>query len=213
MANFTCKSCYYLFILLPAKGFVNFIACSYWKLKYQYCKPIKLKKFLMQQYNILNSCDLFTGEEEINFLPLIVRNWRYILHAGIIISARVSVLRPIGFSVQYSKMILAANRRLRITLLMPEWRDKYVPRDMRCSRMYDQGMQNGSSQRRGICVRKPCGTKTIYSVAPTPDFQMRKAHHRSKSIKDLTGKILNTFYFRIVNPVNQEKQGHQSSPK
>ena len=47
MANFTCKSCYYLFILLPAKGFVNFIACSYWKLKYQYCKPIKLKKFLM----------------------------------------------------------------------------------------------------------------------------------------------------------------------
>ena len=64
-----------------------------------------------------------------------------------------------------------------------------------------------------ICVRKPCGTKTIYSVAPTPDFQMRKAHHRSKSIKDLTGKILNTFYFRIVNPVNQEKQGHQSSPK
>ena len=64
-----------------------------------------------------------------------------------------------------------------------------------------------------ICVRKPCGTKTIYSVAPTPDFKMRKAHHRSKSIKDLAGKILNTFYFRIVNPVNQEKQGHQSSPK
>ena len=69
---------------------------------------------------MLNSCDLLTGGGEINFLPLIVRNWRYILRAGIIISARASVLRPLGCSVQCSDMILAANRRLRITLLMPE---------------------------------------------------------------------------------------------
>ena len=37
-----------------------------------------------------------------------------------------------------------------------------------------------------ICCRKTFRTTIIYSVASTPDFQMRKAHHRSKSIEDLT---------------------------
>ena len=50
-----------------------------------------------------------------------------------------------------------------------------------------------------ICVRKPCRKKSI-QWSPTPDFQMRKAHRRSKSIKDLNRKILNAFYFRTSKP-------------
>ena len=109
-------------------------------------------------------------------------------------------------------MILVANRRLRITLLMPEWiKETNMSLAIWGSpRMYNQGCKMAEANDGEICVRKPCRTKIIYSVAPTPDFQMRKAHHRSKSIKDFTRKILNTFYFRNSKS-SQEKQGNQSS--
>ena len=51
-----------------------------------------------------------------------------------------------------------------------------------------------------VCVRKPCRKTKSIQWHPTPDFQMRKAHRRSKSIKDLNRKILNAFYFRTSKP-------------
>ena len=53
MPNNTYKSCYYLFILLPAR-FCNFqMQVFQIKLKYYCSKPMKLQKFLMQQCNSL----------------------------------------------------------------------------------------------------------------------------------------------------------------
>ena len=51
MPNTTYKSCYYLFILLPAKGCNFHMQVFQIKLKYHCSKPIKLQKFLVQQYN------------------------------------------------------------------------------------------------------------------------------------------------------------------
>ena len=47
MPNITYKSCYYLYILLPAKGCNFHIKAFQIKLKYHYSKPIKSQKFLM----------------------------------------------------------------------------------------------------------------------------------------------------------------------
>ena len=56
MPNITYKSCYYLFILIPAEGLKFLMQVFQIKLKYHCCKPIKLQKFLMQQYTGSNQC-------------------------------------------------------------------------------------------------------------------------------------------------------------
>ena len=53
MPNITYKSSYYLSILLPAKGCNFHMQVFQITLKYNCSKPIKLQKFLMQQYNLL----------------------------------------------------------------------------------------------------------------------------------------------------------------
>ena len=107
-------------------------------------------------------------------------------------------------------MILAANRRLRITLLMPEWRDKYVPRDMRVSEDVWPGDAKWQKPTTGKSV---LGSRVEQKQSIQWPQLLNLKWERPIITRNQYGTSPETlFILEIVNPINQEKQRYQSSP-